>query len=70
MEEVTISLTLTKSEWEELPNALISKAQHLEAGEYGGFEAEDEAEDNEWAKELRGIYDKIAKVLDEAGITY
>jgi len=65
-----ITLDLTKSEWEEVANAVMNKANDIRRKRYGDKEPEDDFDPEEWAKELESAYAKITAELDKEGITY
>lgn len=69
VEEVSVTLKLTRSEWCELANALTSKAINVEKGDYDKDD-DDDVDTEAWATELRGAYTKVAEELTKAKVVY
>jgi hypothetical protein len=67
-ERITISLSLTASEWCELANSVESKKLSLENGEYCDDMSEEQIEN--WADELHGIYQTVSKELASRKISF
>lgn len=68
--EIKLELVMTADEWCELVNAVGSKADLVENGDYGDPDPEDGYDPKAWAEELREVYRKVAAVLDKNKIVY
>jgi hypothetical protein len=68
-EGITLKITLTDEEWSELANALSIRAMQIRDKEEP---SEDMSEKDliAWANALDSCYKKVARVLEQNGITY
>jgi hypothetical protein len=65
---ISLTLELTADEWCELANAVGSKADLVENGDYG--ESDEDVDVKEWAEQLRQVYRKVGAVLEKNKVTY
>lgn len=68
--EIAITISLTEEEWAEVMNALRSKADLIENGDYGEEDEELEFYPDRWEQTLRDIYAKLEPILTQHEITY
>ena len=66
--EIALTISLTPGEWEEVVNALSTRAAHIM--DQGPSEDMNQEDVTDWTATLDQAYAKITKVLDRSHITY
>ena len=64
-ELVKLELELRESEWEELIEAVATKAKMVRDGAYGDFDALDGFDPDTWAATLEELFTKISDKLEK-----
>lgn len=64
-QSVKLELELRESEWEEVVEALATKARMVRSGDYGDFDALDGFDPDVWATTLEALFIKISDKLEK-----
>ncbi len=65
---VTLKVTMTEEQWQEVPSTLESKIRLIERGDFG--EGEGPTDNDEWVVCLGGALAAIEKAFKEKGIRW
>ena len=67
-EQVTLTITMSDTQWAEVANSLESKARLVKRGDYG--EGENAGDNEKWVIDLKAALNVISTEMEKKGVSW